>query len=256
MNGVFDRILFPVTSGFREIDSAHPHNHVGVDIAMPTGTDVLSPDNGVIEHIVHQGHEGLGEGIIMKLQDGKELTFGHLSQIDVKEGDIISIGQKIADSGNTGHSTGSHLHISLQDTSGHYINPSHYADMMAQLDQPSKWAQFKHFFSSPVDGWMKEIDSIKDFFRPFRDFFVWCGRISSDVKEHGFLPWLGDQILYTFKLGFEGILYFDELLFLFPAIAAMVAYFVVGKNKYTRWIVPLWFFYFVAEIMKAQLSIK
>lgn len=84
-------------------------NHPGVDIAAPVGSPVRSPENAVVQKISDNPTAGLhinlgnGKGVLMH-------RLLHLSDVKVKEGDIVKQGEVIASSGNSGLSTGPHLH--------------------------------------------------------------------------------------------------------------------------------------------------
>ena len=84
-------------------------NHPGVDIAAPVGTPVKAPENAVVQKISNNPTAGLhvnlgnGNGVLMH-------RLLHLSDVKVKEGDIVKQGDVIALSGNSGLSTGPHLH--------------------------------------------------------------------------------------------------------------------------------------------------
>ena len=83
-----------------------PHN--GTDFAVPIGTPVLAPGDGVVVKAVR--HAFAGNYLVIR--HGRQYTtrFLHLSKFLVKPGDRVRRGQKIALSGNTGRSTGPHLH--------------------------------------------------------------------------------------------------------------------------------------------------
>jgi murein DD-endopeptidase MepM/ murein hydrolase activator NlpD len=83
-------------------------NHPGIDIAVPVGTPVQCPVDGVVE--VATSHPDAGNYVNVKTTDGGKQRFLHLSKINVKAGDKISAGDVIGLSGNTGRSTGPHLH--------------------------------------------------------------------------------------------------------------------------------------------------
>jgi murein DD-endopeptidase MepM/ murein hydrolase activator NlpD len=81
--------------------------HTGVDYAVPTGTDVLAVADGKIENA--SWGSAYGTQLVQKV-DGGWFIYAHLSKALVKPGDKVSEGQVIAKSGNTGNSTGPHLH--------------------------------------------------------------------------------------------------------------------------------------------------
>lgn len=82
--------------------------HYGVDVAAPTGTEVVAPAAGVVT-LVHPDMFFSGGTLIIDHGHGLSSTFIHLSKILVKEGDEIQQGQAIAQVGATGRATGPHL---------------------------------------------------------------------------------------------------------------------------------------------------
>jgi len=88
--------------------------HSGTDVAVPTGTIVTAPADGVV--ILAADHPFTLEGNLLMLDHGMGLNsaFLHLSRIDVKPGDHVRQGQPIGASGMTGRATGPHLHWSLR----------------------------------------------------------------------------------------------------------------------------------------------
>lgn len=88
--------------------------HSGVDIAMPAGTTVLAPADGVV--ILAADHPFTLEGNLLMIDHGMGLNsaFLHLSRIDVKLGDHVKRGQVIGAIGMSGRATGPHLHWSMK----------------------------------------------------------------------------------------------------------------------------------------------
>jgi murein DD-endopeptidase MepM/ murein hydrolase activator NlpD len=86
--------------------------HTGVDYAVPVGTDVLAIADGTIVNA--NWGRSYGEQLVCAI-DGGWIIYAHLSAALVKPGNIIKAGQVIAKSGNTGHSTGPHLHVELRN---------------------------------------------------------------------------------------------------------------------------------------------
>ena len=95
-----------------------PHN--GVDFAMPTGTPILSTGDGVVTRVMNHPYAGK----YVEIQHGSQyLTrYLHLHRILVKRGQTVKRGDRIALSGNTGLSTGPHLHFELH-VRGRPVNP-------------------------------------------------------------------------------------------------------------------------------------
>jgi len=86
--------------------------HTGVDFAVPTGTDVLAVADGKIE--AANWGAAYGTQLVQKV-DGGWVIYAHLSKALVKAGATVKKGQHIAESGNTGNSSGSHLHFEMRD---------------------------------------------------------------------------------------------------------------------------------------------
>lgn len=88
--------------------------HSGIDIALPAGTPVLAPADGVV--ILAADHPFTLEGNLLMIDHGMGLNsaFLHLSRIDVRTGDHVQRGQLIGAVGMSGRATGPHLHWSLR----------------------------------------------------------------------------------------------------------------------------------------------
>ncbi len=95
-----------------------PHN--GTDFAMPTGTTIFSVGDGVVTRI--KNHPYAGKYVEVKHGENYKTRYLHLSKFLVKRGQKVKRGQRIAMSGNTGRSTGPHLHYELH-IKGRVVNP-------------------------------------------------------------------------------------------------------------------------------------
>jgi murein DD-endopeptidase MepM/ murein hydrolase activator NlpD len=85
--------------------------HDGIDIITDIGTSVYAPGNGVVEFVGYRG--GLGLTIEVNHGFGYKTIFAHLSKTFVKEGQKIKRGVLISKSGNSGLSSGPHLHYEI-----------------------------------------------------------------------------------------------------------------------------------------------
>ena len=85
--------------------------HKGLDIAVPFGSDVRGAAKGTVIFAGVKG--GYGNCVIISHGNGLATLYGHLSQILVKANDVVNVNQVIAKSGNTGRSTGPHLHYEV-----------------------------------------------------------------------------------------------------------------------------------------------
>jgi len=94
--------------------------HAGIDLAGPVGMDVHAPADGVVTDAGWEN--GYGQVIKLRHKFGVSTVYGHLSKIRVKVGQKVSRGDVIGDSGNTGRSTGPHLHYEIR-VGGAPINP-------------------------------------------------------------------------------------------------------------------------------------
>jgi len=97
--------------------------HAGIDIAGERGTDVVAPAQG---KVVFAGTRGpLGKSLIIDHGYGIRTQYGHSDSLYVKVGDVVQRGQRIASLGNTGRSTGPHLHY-VVEVKGKDVNPLDY----------------------------------------------------------------------------------------------------------------------------------
>ncbi|WP_406720952.1 MULTISPECIES: DUF5930 domain-containing protein [Thioclava] len=86
--------------------------HAGVDMALPIGNHVYAPADGVIT--AAEWEHGYGQVIKIQHEFGVSTVYGHLSKIRVQKGQKVSQGDLIGDTGNTGRSTGPHLHYEIR----------------------------------------------------------------------------------------------------------------------------------------------
>ena len=132
-NKNFGKILWPVKSG--KITSKfgnrnHPvlksvKFHRGVDIAVSLGTPVYAGIRGIVTFAGKRGN--YGNLVEIEGSDGIKVRYAHLSKIDVVAGQRVSDGEKVAETGNTGMSTGPHLHYEIiVDESP--VNPLNFHD--------------------------------------------------------------------------------------------------------------------------------
>ena len=97
--------------------------HRGVDIAVPTGTDVYAAHDGTVTEAAFDAY--YGNYVVITDSKGYTTKYAHMDSVTVSAGQSVTKGDPIGKSGNTGSSTGSHLHIEcLYD--GEYYNPLFY----------------------------------------------------------------------------------------------------------------------------------
>ncbi len=100
--------------------------HSGVDIDATYGQSVVTTADGVVDHAGWQ--KGYGETVTIKHKDGYETLYGHLSKVNVEEGEKVKAGEEIGYAGSTGRSTGPHLHYELI-IKGKNLDPMKYLSL-------------------------------------------------------------------------------------------------------------------------------
>lgn len=130
-NGIFSkpvsggRISSPFGRRTHPITGEVGKMHNGVDFAVPVGTSVHAASGGIV--IMAEWYTGYGYTVIVDHGGGLWTLYGHLREggFKVSKGDTVSKGDLIAESGNTGNSTGPHLHFEVRDN-GTAVNPMNY----------------------------------------------------------------------------------------------------------------------------------
>lgn len=97
--------------------------HEGLDVAAPKGTDVVAPADGVVTFAGVKG--AYGNIVVLDHGYGLVTRYGHLSKVLVEPGQQVKRGSSIAKVGNTGRSTGDHLHYEVR-IDGVPVNPTRY----------------------------------------------------------------------------------------------------------------------------------
>ena len=123
--------LAPVTAGVVTSDCGKRENpllhkqelHDGLDIAVPQGTEVVAVKSGRVTEV--RTSATYGKLLRFETTDGYTILYAHLSEILVGQGEKIKQGQVVAKSGNTGLSTGPHLHYGIY-REGKLLNPMEY----------------------------------------------------------------------------------------------------------------------------------
>lgn len=100
-------------------------HHYGVDIKVYTGDPIASAFEGVVRVAHYDGD--YGKVVVVRHNNGLETLYAHLSQLNVKRGDWVEAGEIVGLGGNTGRSTGSHLHFEVRYL-GEPINPNQVID--------------------------------------------------------------------------------------------------------------------------------
>ena len=105
--------------------------HYGLDIKVNVGDTIRSAFDGKVRIVKNQGRRGYGKYIVIRHDNGLETVYGHLSKQMVQEDQLVRAGDVIGLGGNTGRSTGSHLHFETRFL-GVAINPAFMFDFEKQ----------------------------------------------------------------------------------------------------------------------------
>lgn len=169
-------MTFKISSEFGAIEQVRGNvPHTGIDVPLEIGTKLRSIVNGTVEKIYDMGTQNIGKGVVIRGDDGNLYTYGHLSKIMVKLHEKVHAGRDIIGlSGNSGHSTGAHLHFAIQHN-GQYVDPTPAVKALEEVSgnesllfrawdgiinfgTPSE--ETKHWVMNPikqsVGGWLKD----------------------------------------------------------------------------------------------------
>jgi len=128
-----------------------PVLHKGIDYKAEIGTPVYATADGVVEFSGNKG-DGYGRQVILLHNFGFRTAYAHLNKMVVSSGEFVHKGQKIAESGNTGQSTGPHLHYEVRHLYKP-INPAPFVawnianfDTIFTTVKSVKWASLKNLY--------------------------------------------------------------------------------------------------------------
>ncbi|AXK32972.1 M23 family peptidase [Streptomyces armeniacus] len=108
---------YTLTASFGNSGDRWSAKHSGQDFAVPTGTPVKSVHKGTV---VEAGNGGAyGNNVVIEHPNGKYSQYAHLSKINVQVGQDVNTGTRIANSGNSGNTSGPHLHFEIRTTAAY-----------------------------------------------------------------------------------------------------------------------------------------
>lgn len=106
--------------------------HQGIDLAAPESSPIRAVQGGTV--VFADPYAGYGNLVVLRHANGVTTHYGHCHTLRVKPGQQVNAGQIIATVGNTGHSTGPHLHFELR-VNGTSIDPERvFPDLAAQAE--------------------------------------------------------------------------------------------------------------------------
>ncbi|MEU7317373.1 M23 family metallopeptidase [Streptomyces sp. NPDC007083] len=112
---------FQLSAGFGQAGGMWQSDHTGQDFAAPNGTPVKAVHSGTVKEAGWAG--SYGYRVVLRLEDGTELWFCHLSSMTRSAGDKVGTGDVIGRVGSTGNSTGPHLHVEVRPHGGDPVDP-------------------------------------------------------------------------------------------------------------------------------------
>ncbi len=127
----------------------HGAFHDGIDLATSKGNPVYATGNGVVERVRIQ-HSGYGKEVLIDHGFGYKTRYAHLNCIYVNKGETVQRGQMIGEVGNTGKSTGPHLHYEVI-YKGKPVNPMPYMDLSMRVDEFRAMVSRMGVPTSPTD---------------------------------------------------------------------------------------------------------
>ncbi|MFD4577884.1 M23 family metallopeptidase [Streptomyces sp. NPDC058417] len=95
--------------------------HTGLDFVAPTGTELMAVHDATVTRVTSGG--ALGNHTVLRLEDGTEVRYSHQDSVAVEEGQKVKAGEVIGAVGDTGNTTGPHLHLEVVDAAGDFIDP-------------------------------------------------------------------------------------------------------------------------------------
>ncbi|MCP9612939.1 peptidoglycan DD-metalloendopeptidase family protein [Coprobacter tertius] len=122
--------------------------HKGVDLALHVGDTVRAAFSGKVRITKYEAR-GYGYYVLLRHSNGLETIYGHLSKILVRPNQIVKVGEPIALGGNTGRSTGPHLHFETRFL-GMSINPNEIFDFVNQVPHTDTYVFHTHKENSSV----------------------------------------------------------------------------------------------------------
>lgn len=221
-----------ITAGYHSIDSAHATPHTGIDFAVPTGTEIHAPLDGVVSAVRDYGHTNLGKSVFVQTPDGQQYAVGHLSEIDVTKGQEIHHGDLLGLSGNTGHSTGPHLHFGVYDTQGHPIDPGNVT-FDAFSGQP-ELAQIPHHIGVTVPDSLVTMPKV-----PSTETGGWLQDHVGGVAGHLLQP-MADALGHGVTVLFMASMQYLPLVLTVGGMCCFVLTMAHGKGKFYGWGIASW----------------
>ena len=139
------------------------HFHRGLDLRGKIGSDIVATADGVVEYSGYHKKSGFGNLIIVDHGFGFKTVYGHLKKPKVKAGDSVIKGDLIALSGNSGTSSGPHLHYEVKFVNRN-LNPNNFVkwdltnfDQIFEKEKKVKWASLLKMIDHQISRMEKQL---------------------------------------------------------------------------------------------------
>ena len=137
-----DKKIYRLSSSFgyrKDPFTGRSKRHTGVDFALKPGNPVYSTGDGVVESVKFEFF-GYGNSVLIDHGFGYKTRYAHLKSVGVVEGMKVKRGECIGESGNSGRSSGPHLHYEVL-YKNNYVNPANYYDLTITPEEYSTMVQ-------------------------------------------------------------------------------------------------------------------
>lgn len=137
-----DKRIYRLSSTFgyrKDPFTGRSKRHTGVDFALKPGNPIYASGDGVVESVKFEFF-GYGNSVLIDHGFGYKTRYAHLKSIGVVEGMKVKRGECIGESGNSGRSSGPHLHYEVI-YKGNYVNPANYYDLTITPEEYSTMVQ-------------------------------------------------------------------------------------------------------------------
>jgi murein DD-endopeptidase MepM/ murein hydrolase activator NlpD len=161
-------MIVRISSKFGAVDAVHKTAHTGVDLAIPEGTNLRALGDGVVDR-VFDGAGNIGKGLSIRFEDGTRAIYGHMSEVKARIGEHVNAGEVIGLSGNTGNSTGPHLHLGMKGPDGSWLDPTPIAENTIN-------------YVGQINWWDGPITQLKE----------WLGEKFTEITFDSVIDWIAD----------------------------------------------------------------
>ena len=137
-----DKSIYRLSSSFgyrKDPFTGRSKRHTGVDFALKPGNPIYATGDGVVESVKFEFF-GYGNSVVIDHGFGYKTRYAHLKSIGVAEGMKVKRGECIGESGNSGRSSGPHLHYEVL-YKNNYVNPANYYDLTITPEEYSTMVQ-------------------------------------------------------------------------------------------------------------------